>query len=147
MKNNLVVILVSLVGAVAASNLSHAQTHDSNVGVYRDCVQWTTVNGVEHSKGFELEFGQDSSMRIDVLFYVGTSDCQGQGELVARTENFKVIRRMGVGENTQYVYAKDRDSDDYYKIMFSDGTALIQRSEGLPFKYEFDNSLLLKKAR
>ena len=68
---------------------------ESRVGVYAECVQWTTINGVKHSKGFEFALNEDQSMHLDVKFYTGTAKCEGDGETLMRADNFQILNRIG----------------------------------------------------
>lgn len=137
-------ILLSFLLVPIASN---AVEENSSVGIYADCVQWTTYNDVKTSKKFEFELTEDGLMRFDILFFTGSAECEGVGETLLHAENFKVKEGAGSGHRARYILARDEDGGDYYQLIFSKERLLIQISERLPVKYDANRMLLLKRAK
>lgn len=124
-----------------------ASETEVSAGIYSDCVKWTTINGVEHSKGFQYILNENDSMSLDVFYYTGTSKCEGDGEVLMHAENFSVQKKFAHGKKVFSLLVKNEDKGDYYQMMFSEGRVLIHISDSLPIKYDFDRSLLLNKVQ
>lgn len=120
---------------------------ESRVGVYADCVKWTTVNGVEHSKGFEYALNEDQSMYLEVKFYTGTAKCEGEGEVLMRAENFQILDRIGKFPQVLTMTVKDLDGGDYYKLLLGGDSLVLTSSENLPVEYDIYRSLILTKIK
>lgn len=134
--------------ALALPLMSSAATDsDVSTGVYSDCVKWTTINGVEHSKGFQYILNDDDSMSLDVLYYTGTDKCEGDGEELLHAENFTVQKKVAHKNTVFLILAKNEDSGDYYEMMFSKDRVMVSISDSLPIKYDFNRTLLLKKVQ
>lgn len=134
--------------ALVVPLMSNAATElESSAGLYTDCVKWTTINGVENSKGFQYLLNEDDSMSLDVLYYRGTAKCEGEGEVLMRADNFTVREKVGHGKAIFMLIARNEDSGDYYQMMFSKGRVMVNISDSLPIKYDFNRTLLLKKAQ
>jgi len=128
--------------------MSNATTETNvSAGVYSDCVKWTTINGVEHSKGFQYILNEDDSMSLDVLYYTGTDKCEGDGEVLLHAENFTIQKKVAHGKTLFLMLAKNEDSGDYYEMMFSKDRVMVSISDSLPIKYDFNRTLLLKKVQ
>jgi len=128
--------------------VSNAATElEASAGLYTECVKWTTINGVEHSKEFKYLLNEDDSMSLDILFYTGTDKCEGNGEALMRAERFTVLEKVGHKKTIFMMTARNEDGGDYYQMMFSKGSVMIQISDSLPIKYDFNRTLLLKKAQ
>lgn len=135
--------IVTLLMPFAAS----AAPIESRVGVYAECVQWTTVNGIEHSKGFEYALNEDESMHLEIKYYTGTAKCEGDGEVLMRAGNFDIKNRIGKFPQILILLVKDMDGGDYYEIMFSNDSAIINSSDKLPVEYDINRTLLLTKVK
>lgn len=135
--------LLALLVPLAAS----AAPIESRVGVYADCVRWTTVNGVEHSKKFEYALNEDQSMYLDILFYTGTSKCEGDGEVLLHVGNFELQETVGKFPKIFLIEAQDKDSGDYYQMMFSSDSVIINSGESLPVKYDMNRTIHLDKVK
>lgn len=134
--------------ALALPLASNASTDlESSVGLYADCVRWTTINGVKHSKGFQYVLNEDDSMSLDILYYTGTDKCEGDGEVLMRAENFTVKKKIAHKDKVFMLIALNEDSGDYYQIMFSKDSVIVNISDSLPIKYDSNRTLLLKKAQ
>ena len=134
--------------ALALPLMSNAATElENSAGLYTECVKWTTVNGVEHSKGFKYALNDDDSMSLDILFYTGTDKCEGDGEVLMHAEHFTVLEKIAHKKTIFMLTARNEDSGDYYQMMFSKDNVMVQISDSLPIKYDFNRTLLLKKAQ
>lgn len=143
MKKHMITIL-----ALMLSQMSNAATDlDSSAGLYTDCVKWTTVNDIEHSKGFRYRLNEDDTMSMDVLYYTGTDKCEGHGESLMHAKNFTVQKKVAHKDKVFILIVRNEDTGDYYQIMFSKDTAIIHISDALPIKYDINRTLLLKKAQ
>lgn len=126
---------------------ANAGSVESRVGVYTDCVRWTTVNGVEHSKKFEYALKEDQSMYLDILFYTGTAKCEGEGEVLMHVENFDVSNTVGEFPKLFMLEARDKDAGDYYEFMYSSDSVIINSNDKLPVEYDMNRTLLLNKVK
>jgi hypothetical protein len=117
----------------------------TSAGLYASCAQWTTVNEIEHSKGFQFILKEDDSMSLDISYHTGTSKCEGRGEPLLHIENFVVEKKEGYGRKVFLLLARDTDGGKYYEIMFSDNRAIIHISDRLPFKRDLNHTLFLRK--
>ncbi len=143
MKKYMITIL-----ALVLPLVSNAATElEVSAGLYTECVKWTTVNGVEHSKGFQYILNEDDSMSLDILYYTGTDKCEGDGEVLMHAENFTVLEKLGHKKTVFMLTARNEDSGDYYQMMFSKDSVIVNISDSLPIKYDFNRTLLLKKAQ
>lgn len=138
---------ISILGLVLPLMSSAATKNEVSAGSYSDCVKWTTVNGVEHSKGFQYVLNEDDSMSLDVFYYTGSARCEGSGEVLMHAENFSVQKKIAHGKKIFSLLAKNEDKGDYYQMMFSEGRVLIHVSDSLPFEYDINRSLLLTKTQ
>lgn len=127
---------------------SHASADlENSAGLYTDCVKWTTINGIEHSKGFQYVLNEDDSMSLDVLYYTGTDKCEGDGEVLMHADKFTVQKKIAHKNKVFMLIALNEDSGDYYQMMFSKDSVIVNISDSLPIKYDFNRTLLLKKAQ
>jgi hypothetical protein len=118
----------------------------SNVGVYRDCVQWTTYNGMETSKQFELEVKEDDSISLVISFYRGSATCDSENkEILVEYRNFKILKDIGRGYSARMMTVQDVEKNEYFQLMFSADNVMAFSSDSLPVKYDFMRSLSLKK--
>lgn len=138
---------ISILALVLPLMSSAAAETDVSAGVYSDCVRWTTINGTQHSKGFQYILNDDDSMSLDILYYTGTQKCEGEGEVLMHAENFTIQKKVAHGQTVFLLLAKNEDSGDYYEMMFSKGRVMVSISDSLPIKYDFNRTLLLKKAQ
>lgn len=120
---------------------------ESRVGVYAECVKWTTVNGVEHSKGFEYALKEDQSQYFEVKYYTGTAKCEGDGEVVMKAENFQILDRIGKFPQVLTMTLKDLDGGDYYKLLLGGDSLVLTSSATLPVEYDIQRTIILTKVQ
>ena len=121
---------------------------ESRVGVYADCVKWTTINGVEHSKGFEYALNEDQSQYLEIKYYTGTAKCEGDGEILLRDDDFQTLNRIGKFPQGLILTLKDKpNSGDYYEMMFGGDSVIINSSKSLPVDYDINRTLILMKIK
>jgi hypothetical protein len=120
---------------------------ESSVGVYAECAKWTTINGVEHSKGFEYALNEDQSQHLEIRYYTGTAKCEGDGEVLMRAENFQILDRIGKFPQVLIMTLKDADDGDYYSLMFGGDSLVLTSSDKLPVEYDINRTLILTKVQ
>lgn len=139
--------MIAVVALVLPLVTNAATELEASSGLYTECVKWTTVNGVEHSKEFRYALNEDDSMSLDILFYTGTATCEGDGEVLLHAERFTILEKIVHKKTIFMLTARNEDSGDYYEMMFSKDSVMVQISDSLPIKYDFNRTLLLKKAQ
>lgn len=120
---------------------------ESSVGEYAYCVQWTRVNGVEHSKGFRFVLNEDQSMVFEVKYYTGTAKCEGEGESIMRSEKLTVLKTVGDFPEVLMMTLKDEDAGNYYELMFGGDSLLLEIGDSLPVEADFNKTVLLSKVK
>ncbi len=136
---------IVLVASMFLSFLAVASPDDSVVGSYKDCVPWTRVNGVEHSKGYEYELNEDRSMQFGIKFYTGNSKCAGIGEVILQAIKFDLVKKIGEFPNYLVLVVKDQGGSGYYRLSFGGDTVMVENSDHSPVDYDFNRTVLLKK--
>ncbi len=132
------VMLLPTVGEANEVNLT--------AGHYSDCVRWTSYNGVETSKKFELVSGQDNSLEFTASFHQGSGVCEGEATEVRAYRNFQIVKDTG-NRPIRLITAQDVDSKLYFKFMLSRDSAIIETADSLTDKPNPMRMLLLKKMK
>lgn len=115
-------------------------------GQYSDCVRWTTYNGVETSKKFELVFGLDNSLEFKASFHQGSGVCEGEPAEVRTFRNFQVIKDSG-NRRVRLITAQDLESKLYFKLMLSRESAIIDTAQSLEDKPDPMRTILMKRVK
>lgn len=126
--------------------VSEAREPVSHTGVYRECVQWTTYNGMETSKQFELELKDDDSISLVISFYRGTAECVGENkEIIVEYRNFAILDDLGRGYPARIMTVHEVEKDIYFKLLFTGDSVSAHSSDSLPVKYDYMRAIYLKK--
>lgn len=136
---------IVLIANIFLSFLASASPDDSVIGSYKECVPWTRINGVEHSKGYEYKLNEDRSMQFIIKFYKGNSKCEGIGEVVLQALKFDLVKKIGEFPNYLVLVVKDQGGSGYYRLSFGGETVMVENSDSSPVDYDFNRTVLLKK--
>lgn len=138
---------IAILALVLPMWASASQAEKVTAGAYTSCARWTTINGIEHSKGFFYVLNEDDSMALTVRFYTGSSECEGVGETILHLERFIVEKKVAYKKRIFILEAKNEDRGDYYRMLFSDDSVILSSSDTFPVKIDINRSLLLKKVQ
>lgn len=140
MKAMILFILVSLPTTVFAEEVNLL------AGRYSSCVRWTTYNGMETSKKFDLAFGLDNSLEFTASFYQGSGVCGGTPLEERAYRNFQMIKDSG-NRRVRLITAQDVDSKLYFKFSLSRDSAIIDTTDSLADKPDPMRTLLLDRIK
>jgi hypothetical protein len=113
-------------------------------GMYSECVQWTTLGGMETSKKFNFVYGVDGSALLLVAYFENTASCEGNPRWV---ENYPItVSDYSGSDVVKILNGHDDKSKLYYKIILTPSYVSIYSSETLPVKPDAMHTIYLKRA-
>lgn len=114
-------------------------------GKYSECVRWTTYNGVETSKKFELVLAEDRSISLSIGFYWGSAECESAPKELTTLNRFEMLEDFDTGLGFRKMKAKEADSNVYYEFLVTKENAMVYSGDSLPVKPDFLRTLSLTR--
>lgn len=138
--------LMMIVALLIVPLIGEAREPVSHTGSYRDCVRWTTYNGMETSKQFELELREDDSISLVISFYRGTAECAGDNkEILVEYRNFEILDDLGRDYPARIMTIHEVEKGIYFKLLLTGDSVSVHSSDSLPVKYDYMRAAYLKK--
>ena len=113
--------------------------------IYKECVQWTTYNGMATSKQFHFVASADQSVLLVMSYFENTAKCEGSARFIDNYDKIKVTNSRG-DDVVRFIDAQDDASKVYYQIMLSPNYVTIYSGDTLPVQHGLDNLIYLKRA-
>jgi hypothetical protein len=136
-------ILALLISLIVPA-LSEAGERNPLAGRYTECVRWTTYNGLETSKKFELVVQEDNRLEFTASLIEGSGDCNGHVRESRVYRDFKIMEVKGT-RNFKIMAMQDMESKIHFRLVLSSGSASVFTGDSYPVKLDPMKEILLKR--